>query len=79
MTIIDSLISMLLQRVTAYSGLSKKIVFLARKLLVFLCLLCFLGEIFNNNLCSIAKNLVESYPEDLEPKLETELVNFNAF
>ena len=79
MAIMDSLISMLLQRVTVYSSLSKKIVFLARKLLVFHCFLCFIGEIFSKNLCSVAENLVESYPEDLKPKLEMELVHFSAF
>lgn len=71
-TIIDSLISMLLQRITMYSGFGKKV-------LVFLCFLCFLGEISNNDLPTVAKNLIESYPEELELKLETELVHFNAF
>ena len=38
-----------------------------------------LGEISDDDLCSAAKKLVEIYPEDLEPELETELVHFNAF
>ena len=38
-----------------------------------------LGEISDDDACLAAKKLVESYPEDFEPELETELVHFNAF
>ena len=68
--IIDSLISALLQRIAAHSSLSKKFGFFAK---------FGLGEISDDDLCSPAKKLVESYPEDLEPEFETELVHFNAF
>lgn len=70
MLIIDLLISTLSQRVAAYSGLSKKFRFFAK---------FNVGEISNNDLCSSVENLVERYPEDVEPELEMELVHFNAF
>ena len=68
--IIESLISARLQKIAAYSGVSKKFGFFTK---------LGLGKISNDDLCSATKKLVESYPEDLEPESETELVHFNAF
>ena len=38
-----------------------------------------LGKISDNDLCFTGKKLVKSYPEDLQPELETELVHFSVF
>ena len=69
-SIIDSLISPLSQRISAYSSLSKKFCFFAK---------FGLGEASDGNLSSAKKLVESSYPEDLEPELETELVYFDAF
>lgn len=70
-SIMDSLISALSRRIAAYSDLSEKFCFFFAKL--------GFEETSNDDLCSAARKLIASYPEDLEPELEKELVHFNAF
>ena len=68
--IINSLLFALSQIIATYSGLNEKFDFFSK--------LC-LGEISDDDLFFAAKNLVEIYPQDFEPKLETALVHFNTF